>query len=722
MRLRLALLLTAIPAAVPVDVRTPAPSPVGSISPQTGLVLSDDAVVELIQNSSGDIAHQYVARIAQRQRVMGTPEYQAAAEWIAETAKALGLPEVRIEKYLSDGVQEYLGYRTRRAWTPKRAELWLMTPNRVRLTSYADLAIALCRNSLSADTTAELVDIGSGMTDADYRQDVRGKIVLTSSDPADISTMAVGQRGALGIVSSWSVPEWDRLNRLPGDHPNQVGWRYLPEPAPNQRGTFAFMISGRRAQELRELLGNGIVRLHASVDASLEPGTVDVVTAAIPGDKYPDEEIAVTAHLDEIGAEDNASGSAALLEMARTLQEMIRAGKLPRPLRTIRFLWGPEYLGTAAWLSHHLHDPVKRIASMNMDMLGGDLIKEESVFLVSRTPDATPSYLNAVLESTLAFMNRQNDVSYPVQKQFHILSVTGTRNRLQGRMIEFMAGSDHEIYNRLGVPTGFATMWPEAFYHSSEDTPDKVDPTQLHRAVFLALAAIVPAAYADDAQATALAELSSVYARQHAADAETRATERVLRSSARDLAANIRSAAGLVAHAYRRETAAIRSTVAFAHTDSVRASIEALAALTAATERHAHANLDALARWKAAALGIAPPRTPVTAAEQEAARLFPVRRAGHELTGTARAFAAGRWPEVRDAIHRNEKAMASGGATSLRLLGFADVPAFYANGRRSVLEIRDDVEAEYGANFDAATMVQYFKAFVDAGAMDLVRR
>ena len=66
--------------------------------------------------------------------------------------------------------------------------------------------------------------------------------------------------------------------------------------------------------------------------------------------------------------------------------------------------------------------------------------------------------------------------------------------------------------------------------------------------------------------------------------------------------------------------------------------------------------------------------------------------------------------------------MASGGATSLRLLGFADVPAFCANGRRSVLEIRDDVEAEYGANFDAATMVQYFKAFVDAGAMDLVRR
>ena len=715
MQLKLACLLVAFPAVV----QGPAPSPVGPISPRTGLVLSDDAVIEMIQNSSGDVAHQYVARIAQQQRVMGTPEYQAATEWIAETARHLGLADVRIEKYPSDGVQEYMGYRTRRAWTPKRAELWLVAPNRVRLTSYDDLAISLCRNSLSADTTAELVDVGAGVTDADYRQDVRGKIVLTASDPASISAMAVTQRGALGIVSSWSVPEWDRQNRLPGDHPTQVGWRYLPEPAPGKPGPFAFMISGRRAQELRELLGGGVVRMHALVDASLDAGTVDVVSATIPGSTFPDEEISVTAHLDEIGAEDNASGSAALLEMARTVQGMIRAGKLPRPLRTIRFIWGPEYLGTAAWLSRHLRDPVTRVASMNMDMLGGDLLKEESVFLVSRTPDATPSYLNAVLESTLAFMNRQNDVSYPMQKEFHILSVTGTRNRLQGRMIDFMSGSDHEIYNRLGVPAGFATMWPEKYYHSSEDTPDKVDPTQLHRAVFLGLATIATAAWIDESRAADLAALAAVYARKHTADAEAQAAERVLSAAARDFAESVRQANGLIAHAYRRETAAIRSTSAFARTTSARAPVEALAAQVASSEHHARANLDALVQWRAGVIGVAPHRASAAAAEHEAARLFPSRRTGNELTGTAGVLAGDRWLAVRDAIHRNESAMLARGATSLRTAGFADVAAFYANGRRSVLEIRDDVEAEYGAYFEAATMLAYFRAFVEAGVMDL---
>ena len=718
MRLKLALLLAIFPTAAP----APAPSPLGPISPLTGLVLSDDAVVELIQNSSGDIAHQYVSRIAQRQRVVGTPEYQEAAEWIAEKARQLGLSGVRIETYPSDGVQEYLGYRTKRAWTAKHAELWMVAPNKVKLTSYADLAISLCRNSLTADVTTELVDIGPGKTDGDYRQDVRGKIVLTTSDPADIAAIAVEQRGALGIVSSWSVPEWDRLNRLPGDSPDVVGWRYLPEPSPDQRGTFAFMISARRAQELRQLLDVGAVQLHASVDASLDPGTVDVVTATIPGEKYPEEEISLTAHRDEIGAEDTASGSASLLEIARTLQSMIQGGKMPKPLRTIRFIWGPEYLGTAAWLSRHLHDPVKRIASMNMDMLGGDLIKEESVFLVSRTPDATPSFLNAVLESTLGFMNRQNDVSYPVQKEFHILSVNGTRNRLQGRMIEFMVGSDHEIYNRLGIPAGFMTMWPEAYYHSSQDTPDKVDPTQLHRAVFLALAAIVPSAYTDDAQAAALSELSTVYARHHVADAEARAAERVLASTRGDLAESLRRARALLAHAYRREAAAVRSAAVFARTDSARASIEALAGLLAATEGQSQSNLDALVRLKAGALGIAVPQTTLTTDEQEAAKLFPVRRAGQELTGMAKAFSGGRAPDVQEAIRRNEKDWPPMAPPALRLMGFADVPAFYANGRRSVLEIRDDVEAEYGAHFDAARMVQYFKAFAAAGVMDLVRR
>jgi Zn-dependent M28 family amino/carboxypeptidase len=48
--------------------------------------------------------------------------------------------------------------------------------------------------------------------------------------------------------------------------------------------------------------------------------------------KYPEQEVLLTAHLDEIGADDNGSGSASLLEMARTLNYLIDKGPMPPDL------------------------------------------------------------------------------------------------------------------------------------------------------------------------------------------------------------------------------------------------------------------------------------------------------------------------------------------------------------------------------------------------------
>jgi aminopeptidase-like protein len=80
---------------------------------------------------------------------------------------------------------------------------------------------------------------------------------------------------------------------------------------------------------------------------------------------YPDEEIIVTAHLDHYkpGANDNAFGQCLNPGMACTMIELIKTKYCLPPLRTIRFMWVPEYNGTYAWLSTHTEDPVKRIAT-----------------------------------------------------------------------------------------------------------------------------------------------------------------------------------------------------------------------------------------------------------------------------------------------------------------------------------------------------------------------
>ena len=61
----------------------------------------------------------------------------------------------------------------------------------------------------------------------------------------------------------------------------------------------------------------------------------------------------------------------------------------------------------------------------------------------------------------------------------------------------------------------------------------------------------------------------------------------------------------------------------------------------------------------------------------------------------------------------------AGGESELRLFGFADSPAFYVDGRRSLLEIRDAMAAEY-APIPLETLELYFRAFEKAGVIKIL--
>jgi Peptidase family M28 len=707
--------------------QTPA-SPLGTISARTGLLLTDDVTVKLIQNSSGDIAHDYDAKLSGWSRIEASDAYDQAAEWVVATARENGLQKVKIEHFPSDGVASYLGYLTKRYWKARRAELWIDAPYNIRITSFAELPNSLCRDSTSADVETGLVDIGSGTSEDDYRVSVQGKIVLTSSDPLLVVDRAVYEHGAAGIVSYWTIPEWDRLNRLPGDNVDLVGWRYLPDPASKPHGTFAFMISPRRAQELQQMMRSGTnVRVKATVDAELTAGNLGVVSGVIPGSKYPDEEVLVTAHLDEIGADDNGSGSASLLEMARTLNHLIDTGQMPRPARTIRFIWGPEFISSYAWLSKHLAEPLRRIADLNYDQDGGDLLKEDSVYQIVSTPDSTPSFLNSVMASILDFMNKYNDENYPPVKEFHIISVNGTRHRLQGRMEPFTGGSDQEVYDHVGIPAIFVTTGPEKDYHSSKDTPDKVDATQLHRSVFSGLAAMTMLAYADNDQAADFSKLALVYGRRLIAANCGRAADLILSSPRESLGTNRDLANLIVHHAFEKEEAAVRSSEVFSQKPSTRQSVEDIVGMLATDEAVSVRQLDALAASQAERMGTdaGGPRT-LSATEREAAREIPRRLESRRLAGwgfvstKASANQGAQVAMVRKALHDTAETMRRGGDNDLRIMSLDDAPAFYVDGRRSIMDIHDAIAAEY-IPIPIAVLETYFQLFESAGIMKIAK-
>jgi hypothetical protein len=705
-------------------------SPLGPLSPRTGLLLKDGVIIRLVQNSSGDRAHDYVSRIALWHRVQAAEGYTRAAEWVSQEATNFGLNQVGIERFPSDGKIEYFGNITPPQWTVRKGELWLTAPFLMKLASYEEQPMSLAVASTSADVEAELVDIGAGTADADYSAGVKGKLVLTTSHLRVVYERAVTKEGAAGIVSSWSVPDWDYLNRRPGDFPDQVGSQGVGGKDAGKPGHFAFVLSARRAQELRTMIHQGkALRAHAIVDAELVPGNLEVVTGLIPGSTYPNEEIIVTAHLCHYkpGANDNASGSAAILEMARTMRELIDKKELPQPLRTIRFMWVPEYNGTSAWLSAHLNDPVKRLANLNFDMVGEDVIETNSLLNLNYTSDSNPSFLNALMESVVDFANRFNSERYPPQMDLYIGSLMGSRDRLACRMVPYTTGTDHELFNNLKIAAATLGSWPDNFYHSSEDTPDKVDPTQLHRAVVIGLAAITTLAYADNEQAQNLARLSLIYGRKRIADSEFSAVRSLLLATKDGFSEADRLAGNLIAHVYRRERASIGSAAVFARTDQARSDVERTMSLLNNDEAASRKKVDDVAALRALEMKTGRAPRSLTETERRAARLVPTRDKEKELfnlsyvTRTLAKDSSAQIPKITAALEEITQRLRAQGESELRLSGLPDAAAFYADGKRSILEICDAVAAEY-APIAVDILVLYFRAFEKAGMMKILEK
>jgi len=712
------------------DAQKPPASPLGPLSPRTGLLLKDDVIVRLIQTSSGDRAHDYVSRIALWDREQVSEGFARAAEWVAQKARESGLEQVAIERFPADGKIEYFGEVMPPEWRVRKGELWLTFPYLMKLASHDEVPLSLAIYSASADIEAELVDIGAGTADSDYAAGVIGKIVLTTARPMDIYERAVTKEGAIGIISSWSAPDWDHLNRQPGDFPDQLGWQRIPGKEAAGSGHFGFAISARRAQELRAMMKQGrALRAHAVVDAELVPGNLEVVSGLIPGSVYPQEEIIVTAHLCHYkpGANDNASGSAAILEMARTMRELITSHELPPPLRTIRFMWVPEYNGTYAWLSAHLNDPVRRIANLNFDMVGEDVMKTNSLLSLNYTSDSNPSFLNALLESIVDFANSFNGERYPPQMDLYIGSILGSRNRLACRMMPYTTGTDHELFNNLRIGAATLGSWPDNFYHSSEDTPDKVDPTQLHRAVAIGLAGITTMAYGDNEQARDLARLSLIYGRRRIAGTEFSAFNLLLTATQEGFAEANHLARNLVAHVYGRERAAIGSAGVFARTAQARGEVEKTMSLLNGDEAASRKKVDDVAALRAGELNVVWAPRSLTEAEKQAARLFPVRNKGKELhnLGYVKRILAkdptAQIPKIQAALDEITRLYQAQGGSELRLMGFPDAAAFYADGQRSILEIRDAVAAEYPP-IPIEALELYFRAFDKAGVMKIMER
>jgi hypothetical protein len=647
---------------------------VGDAAPRSSSLLDEARAQLLLGELSGVNAKHAVTRLTGFHRTPASSGFHDAIELLRTLLTGFGVTDVRIEAYGADGPRP-LSRRLRQGppvWEVTRAELRAVDPPR-KIVSFAEEPISLARYSRPAHVVAELIDVGAGVRDEDYRgRPVKGKLVLATGYAGTVEQIAVGRYGASGVVISGASSYSEETG---WGYPDMVNWQVLnPRAVQGREPTFAFVVSEREGGRLRSALATGhAVRLEALVDSSIGSGPQEILTAVIPGSTLPREEILLLAHLDHVrpSANDNASGSALLLEIARTLQRLIDTKRLERPERSIRFLWMTEGAGTFGYANAHPDLGQQALAALNLDMVGEFLVPGTGPLRVTRTPDWIPSFLIDAIVDMAQYVDTQA-----------VYAPTGSRSVLNLRVSPFSPSSDHYTLNdaAIGVPTTLLHH-TDPFHHANIDQPDKVDPTELARVGFIAAATAYYLASVGDREAGALAGVVYAGGTRRLSDAVDEGLMLLTRSAPADLEESFGFAIRKLDHTTEREQRVLESVSRLG-----RANPEALARALAAA---ASAHRDVLAARYAALVGSPPTPRRLSPAEAQAAGIVPRRTPG---------YLCGNWRQELDvdALTETERMWLSRYESELRQ-SYMRIPAFlsYMDGRRSMLEIRDRVASEY---------------------------
>ncbi len=519
----------------------------------------------LHEELSGEIAKDHVIQITRHHRIQGSRGYRHAAEYVLDQLRHYGFSEkdAYIESFKSDGKIKYQTWQSPSGWDIEFGELRMVEPYEERIVGYPEVAMSVITYSNPGDVTAELVWVGSGTRDSDYSgRDVKGKFVLATGYGGSVHRLAVLKYGAKAVVCYLDD------NRAE-EYPDMLQYTGMwPKTEELERVTFGFNLTNRQGEKLRQLLVSGQkVVMHGKVAGiGLEPYFMDVPVAHIRGSELPDEELVFSAHLDhpKESANDNASGSAAILDIARSLKTLIDTGRIPRPKRSLRFIWVPEWYGTMAYIDKHPEMKGaelggKFLANMNLDMVGENLELLHSKLILTRTPDSMPSVVNDVVENMAQMVDRMN-----------VRTPRGSLSAFNYRITPYSGGSDHMMFIERKIPGVMFSHSPDYTHHTSEDTPDKIDPVELERCEIIAAATMLYLANLESEQAVQLTYLAAANSAGRLSTALGKAAQQISVATNGTTDKNWAEGQNILDHALQNEMKNVASVLNFNKDNSIR--------------------------------------------------------------------------------------------------------------------------------------------------------
>lgn len=352
--------------------------------------------------------------------------------------------------------------------------------------------------------TEEIVYAGYGIEDGDYSDyttiDVKGKLVLVKDgEPKN-------EDGTYVITGTTEASKWssDSMKRIqfvmdkgakgvllyaPTLYPRVLAYYNRSKNSSSGRmsvkglnkNTFNGVISEALAEAILPNITKDNtpkelpIKLVTNIMGNADAVDSENVVAFIKGSEKPDEYLVISSHLDHIGvnddgainngADDDGSGSVALLEIAEAFKKATEAGDGPK--RSVVFLHVTgEEKGLLGSLYYTDVDPIfplsKTVANLNIDMIGR----------IDPDREGERNYIYLIGSDKLS--SELHELSEEVNTKYTNIELDYTYND-ENDPNRFYYRSDHYNFAKNNIPIIFYFNGTHADYHKPGDTPDKIN-------------------------------------------------------------------------------------------------------------------------------------------------------------------------------------------------------------------------------------------------------
>ena len=301
-------------------------------------------------------------------------------------------------------------------------------------------------------------------------KDFKGKIVFCELSARKIYKEVFIEKGALGIIT-YNNPDYLQ----PEKNRTSIQFRSLPYYEDSKAWGIALSFAAK--ETLKKALAKGKVEVLVNIETKIYPSKELTIIAEVKGSKIPQERLVFSAHIQEPGANDNATGVGAQLEMA-TLTGKLITSKQITVARTLTYLWGDEITSTNRYITEDKERAKNIKWGISLDMVGENTSITGGSFLIEKMPDPSAIWTRGKDKHS----EWGGEIMKLKEMKPHYLNdfILGNFKK-QGEFANwevntnpFEGGSDHIPFLKADIPGLLLWHFTDQFYHTDNDRIDNV--------------------------------------------------------------------------------------------------------------------------------------------------------------------------------------------------------------------------------------------------------